>query len=79
MREGPVCVPDDESELLTAQVSAIECRFRRGTAESFVVICTSISVEVTTNNPQREEVSHDMSCFGLMRITCRLRLYICPQ
>ena len=79
MTKRPVCVPDDENEFLTAQVSAIGCRFCRGTAESFVTVCTSIPVEATTNNPQREEVSHDMSCFAVVRMTCRLRLYISPQ
>jgi hypothetical protein len=44
-----------------------------------VVIYTSISVEATANNPQREEVFHDMSCFAVVRMTRWLRLYISPQ
>lgn len=79
MTKRTVCVPDDERGFLTAQVSAIGCRIRRGTAESFVVVYTSISVEATTNNPQRGEVFHDRSYFAVVRMTRRLRLYISPQ
>jgi hypothetical protein len=79
MTKRPVCVPDDEIDFSTAHVSAIGCRIRRGTAESFVVVYTSISVEATTNNPQREEVFHDRSRFAVVRMTRRLRLYISRQ
>ena len=79
MTKRPVCVPDDDSGFLTVHVSAIGCRIRRVTAESFVVVYTGISVEATTNNPQREKVFHDRSCFAVVRMTCRLRLYISPQ
>ena len=76
MTKRPVCVPDDERGFLTAHVSAIGCRISRGTAESFVVVYTSIPVEAITDHAHREQVSHDTPRFAVKGVMHRLRFSV---